>query len=136
LISRGELILLFGDRIRQLRESTGMTQVQLGKLIGISDRVLGYYEANDRLPRKQELIAKFAEVFRVSVGYLFGVEDTIIHDNSEEYSHIKHRQAQHLIKDAKVLLYGRELTEDDKDEFFRILFELYFTCKKKNKEKI
>lgn len=45
-------LMLFGDRVKQLRENSGMTQAELGKLIGVSDRVLGYYESNERFPRK------------------------------------------------------------------------------------
>ena len=127
--------MLFGDRIKQLRENAGMTQAELGKLVGVSDRVLGYYESNERFPRKQEIIALFASVFNVSVDYLLGTDGTLIQDASDEYGSIGHKQAQGVVKNVEMLFAGGELMEDDKDEVFRIISELYFDAKKKNKEK-
>lgn len=127
--------MLFGDRIKQLRENAGMTQAELGKLIGVSDRVLGYYESNERFPRKQDVIAKLAEVFNVSVDYLLGTDGSFMQDAGEAYGSIGHKQAQGVLKNVEMLFAGGELMEDDKDEVFRIISELYFDAKKKNKEK-
>lgn len=57
--------MLFGDRLKKLREDAGMTQVELGKKVGVSERVIGYYESNDRFPRKQETLQKISEVFEL-----------------------------------------------------------------------
>ncbi|KZL93941.1 helix-turn-helix domain-containing protein [Clostridium magnum] len=127
--------MLFGDRIKQLRENAGMTQAELGKLVGVSDRVLGYYESNERFPRKQEVISKFASVFNVSVDYLLGTDGSFMQDAGEAYGAIGHKQAQGVLKNVEMLFAGGELMEEDKDEVFRIISELYFDAKKKNKEK-
>jgi transcriptional regulator with XRE-family HTH domain len=128
-------LMLFGDRIKQLRENAGMTQAELGKLIGVSDRVLGYYESNERFPRKQEIITKLSSVFNVSVDYLLGTDGSFMQDVGKEYGSIGHKQAQGVLKNIEMLFAGGELIEDDKDEIFRIISELYFDAKKKNKEK-
>ncbi|MGH4137758.1 helix-turn-helix domain-containing protein [Clostridium sp.] len=128
-------LMLFGDRIKHLRNSSGLTQAELGNLIGVSDRVLGYYEANERFPRKQEVIAKFAEVFNVSVDYLLGTDGSFLQDSSKEYGAVGHKQAQGILKNVEMLFAGGELMDDDKDEVFRIISELYFDAKKKNKVK-
>lgn len=127
--------MLFGDRVRRLRENAGMTQAELGKKIGVSDRVLGYYEANERFPRKQEVIANIATVFNVSMDYLLGPDGTLIQDAGEQYGTVGHKQTQVVLKNVEMLFAGGELVEDDKDEVFRIISELYFDAKKKNKEK-
>ena len=127
--------MLFGDRIKQLRSNAGMTQAELGKLVGVSDRVLGYYEANERFPRKQEVIAKFAEVFQVSVDYLLGTDGSFMQAASDEYGAIGHKQAQGVLKSVETLFAGGELMDEDKDEVFRIISELYFDAKKKNKQR-
>jgi len=126
--------MLFADRIKQLRDSSDLTQVELGKLIGVSDRVLGYYEANERFPRKQEVIAKFAQVFNVSVDYLLGTDGSFLKDTGEKYSAIGHKQAQEVLKSLEMLFTGRELNDEDKDEVFRNISELYFDAKKKKRE--
>ncbi len=127
--------MLFGDRVKQLRQNANMTQAELGKLIGVSDRVLGYYESNERFPRKQDVIAKLSEIFNVSVDYLIGTDGSFTEDATNEYGHIGHKQAQGVLKNIEMLFAGGELIEDDKDEVFRIVSELYFDAKKKNKEK-
>ncbi|MBU3188269.1 hypothetical protein K9O30_02635 [Clostridium bowmanii] len=55
--------------------------------------------------------------------------------SSEEYGTIGHKQAQGVLKNVEMLFAGGELMDDDKDEVFRIISELYFDSKKKNKEK-
>lgn len=62
----------FGDRLRYLREEKGITQKELGKVLNISDRVVGYYEANDRFPKDEDILRKIADFFDVSVDYLIG----------------------------------------------------------------
>ncbi len=60
----------FGDRLKELREERGMTQKELGKIINISDRVIGYYEANNRFPKDEYVLKKLADFFEVSIDYL------------------------------------------------------------------
>jgi transcriptional regulator with XRE-family HTH domain len=127
--------MLFGDRIKALRENAGMTQAELGKLIGVSDRVLGYYESNERFPRKQDIITKLSKVFNVSVDYLLGTDGAFMQEATNEYGSIGNKQAQGVLKNVEMLFAGGELVDDDKDEVFRIISELYFDAKKKNKEK-
>lgn len=62
----------FGDRLRDLREEKGMTQKELGKVVNISDRVIGYYESNDRFPKDEIILKKLSEFFDVSVDFLVG----------------------------------------------------------------
>jgi transcriptional regulator with XRE-family HTH domain len=60
-----------GDRIRELRKLRGFTQTELGKLIGVSQRVITYYE-NEGGSLSPELLAKIAEALRVSADQLLG----------------------------------------------------------------
>ncbi|EGD49750.1 helix-turn-helix domain protein [Ruminiclostridium papyrosolvens DSM 2782] len=62
----------FGDRLRELREERDITQKKLGELINVSARVIGYYEANDRFPRDENVLKTLADFFNVSVDYLVG----------------------------------------------------------------
>lgn len=128
--------MLFGDRIRNLREEAGMTQVELGKLIGVSDRVLGYYETNERFPKKQEVILNLARVFRVSTDYLLGRDGEFIQEVNEQYGEVESIQAQQFLKNAETLFAGGEVIEDDKDEVFRILTKIYIDTKNKQKKKL
>ncbi|WP_373845348.1 helix-turn-helix domain-containing protein [Clostridium sp.] len=64
--------MLFGDKLRYLREEKGVTQKQLGEFIHVSDRVVGYYESNNRFPKNEETLKRIAQYFNVSIDYLLG----------------------------------------------------------------
>lgn len=63
--------MTFGERLRELRKSRHMTQKELGKALFISERVISYYEQNERFPSDTMTIIRIAEFFDVSVDYLF-----------------------------------------------------------------
>lgn len=64
----------FGERVKQLRLSAGMTQEQLAERIWVSKAAISNYELSERNP-SPETIIKIAGVFGVSTDYLFGIED-------------------------------------------------------------
>jgi transcriptional regulator with XRE-family HTH domain len=55
----------FGDRLRQLRKSQALTQTEFGERMGISQRLVAYYEAQGGSP-SPELLVRFAEALRIS----------------------------------------------------------------------
>ena len=63
---------VFGDRLRQLRKEQGLTQTELGKRVGISQRLVAYYEAQGGSP-SPELLVKFADALGISTNTLLGV---------------------------------------------------------------
>lgn len=67
--------MTFGERLRKLRTDKGITQEKLGNIIGVSDRVIGYYEADNRFPKDEILLNKIADYFDVSLDYLLGRTD-------------------------------------------------------------
>jgi transcriptional regulator with XRE-family HTH domain len=71
----------FGDRLRKLREQKGITQKELGKVLNTSDRVIGYYEANDRFPKDENILRAIADFFDVSVDYLIGRKNANMSQN-------------------------------------------------------
>ncbi|MDF2505111.1 LexA family transcriptional regulator [Clostridium sp.] len=70
----GMMNMLFGDRLKYLREGKVVTQKQLGDFINVSDRVVGYYESDDRFPNDEETIKKIAQFFNISINDLFGYD--------------------------------------------------------------
>ncbi len=65
--------MTFGERLRELRKERNMTQEDLGKYLGVTDRAIGYYEAG-RLP-PEDLLLKLADYFYVPMDYLMGRSD-------------------------------------------------------------
>lgn len=64
-----------GDKIRFLRESKNMTQVEFGKVAGVSDKAVSTWENGSAEPR-MGAIQKIADYFGVSKGWIV--------DDSEE----------------------------------------------------
>ncbi len=60
-----------GDRIRRYRLAKGLTQTELGELVGVRQRVITYYEVEGVSP-PPELLIKVADVLSVSIDELFG----------------------------------------------------------------
>jgi repressor LexA len=62
----------FGSRLKELRIERGMTQKELGDKLNISDRVIGYYESEDRFPKDEKTLKELSDIFDVSIDYLLG----------------------------------------------------------------
>lgn len=126
--------MLFGDRLRKLREEAGLTQAELGQTIGVSDRVVGYYEANDRFPKKPETLQKISEVFNVSTDFLLGNDGHFVQSSVQQFGYTGGKQAKEVLNDVQTLFAGGQLPEEDQEEFFLLITEMYFEAKKNNKK--
>jgi transcriptional regulator with XRE-family HTH domain len=62
----------FGARLAELRKAAGYTQVQLADEIGISQRMISYYEKTDDHPIAK-VLRHFAQALEVSTDELLGV---------------------------------------------------------------
>ncbi len=67
----------FGKRIAKLRKAGGLTQEQLGKLVGVSRRVIAYYEAETKYP-PAHLIVPLSKALNVSTDEVLGIKETKI----------------------------------------------------------
>lgn len=66
--------MIIGKKIKELREENSLTQEQLAENLQISRSSLALYETGKRqVPN--ELLLKIAAYFKVSMDFLFGLED-------------------------------------------------------------
>lgn len=63
--------MALADNMMLLRKKKGLSQAELGKMIGTSGDVIGRYERGDISP-SIEAVAKIADALEVSVDYLIG----------------------------------------------------------------
>jgi transcriptional regulator with XRE-family HTH domain len=61
----------FGERLARLRKARGFTQTELGETLGVSQRVMTYYERESERPPAY-LLARLAEALDVTVDELLG----------------------------------------------------------------
>ncbi len=71
----------FGQTLRNLRTSAGMTQAELAKQLNITKSVVSYYELQERIP-SPEILIKLATIFHVTSDYLLGIEHKRVIDVS------------------------------------------------------
>ena len=62
----------FAERLRERRAEKGWTQARTAKSLGISAVSYLHYEKGQRVP-SLSMIVKIAELYDVSIDYLFGV---------------------------------------------------------------
>lgn len=65
---------MHGERLRQVRQSKGLTQTQAAEKLGLSRVNYNRYENNEREPDNATLI-KLADFFGVTTDYLLGRPD-------------------------------------------------------------
>ena len=133
-VFKGEDVMLFGEKIKQLRLSKQMTQAQVAKEIGITERTYQYYETEGRYPKRNTTYMKLANLFGVDVSYLLSEEDNYVIDAGKKGGAKAQKDVQSLIAEVGGLFAGGELSEEDKDKVMKSINDLYWKAKEKNKK--
>ena len=124
----------FGDKLKDLRIKSGMSQEQLAQKLGITRRSIVYYETSERYPKKREILLGIAKVFSVPVDFLVTEREEFVIDAAEKYGSSGVRDANELIAEIGGLFAGGKLDEEDKDKVFKAITDLYFEAKQINKK--
>ena len=72
----------FGENLKQLRKSRGLTQKDFGTMVGLSKAVVSKYETGMGYP-SFDVLVRIAQYFGVTTDYLLGVVRGKIIDVSE-----------------------------------------------------
>ena len=94
-----------GDQIRRYRLEKGLTQTQLGKKIGVSQRVVAYYEVKGISP-PPELLVRIADALKVSTDTLLGRKKGSDRAGNEPAGNV--RRQRHLKRLDGLPLYDRK----------------------------
>ena len=68
------MIELIYKNIRDLREDSDLTQSEIAKMLGISQRAYSYYENGERT-LTPEILISLSKIHKVSVDYLLGLTE-------------------------------------------------------------
>lgn len=79
------------EKIKELRIAKNISQVELGRLLGVTKQSVSNWENNNILP-SIEMLRKLAKFFSVSADYLLGLTDT----RSLDVSGLSEKQIAHL----------------------------------------
>lgn len=139
-------IMTFGSRLKKLRLENNWTQAYVGNAVGVSDRVVGYYETDNRFPKEERILTALAELFNVSVDYLLGKTD--LRNYSDYHPSLTAKDERDIQKDLEKMMtdldsgeagptsYGGELnlSDNDKEILKATLEQALRIIKLKNKE--
>jgi len=64
----------FGERLKILRTSKGLTQEQLARRLNLTKSVVSAYELGMRMP-SVNIVIKMSAIFAVTTDYLLGVDE-------------------------------------------------------------
>lgn len=124
----------FGEKLRQLRKSKGMSQTELGNQLGVTLRTVRGWELEGRYPKKRELYAKIAEILGCEVSYLLTEEEDFITGASELYGSRGAKQAEQILEQTAAMFAGGELSDTEQIAFINEIQSLYLDSKKRAKK--
>ena len=135
--------MAFGKKLKDVRLSLNLSQSQLAKMTGISERSLYTYEQTGILPRSSNL-RKIADALGVSVNYLLSesegdikgsANDTFVAHAKNEFGSRGAKEASELLSRATALFAGGELNDEGKELFFQSIAEIYLESKREARKK-
>ncbi len=74
--------MLIGNRLREARRQRGLTQSELGDLIGVGKSAICCYEKETRNPTLESIV-ELMHVLGVSADYLLGTDNIVKSPNNE-----------------------------------------------------
>lgn len=84
---------MFEERIKELRVSLGLNQIQFGRKLFVTKQCISNWE-NGNIQPSIDMLIKIASTFSVSTDYLLGLSDKCTLDvsglNSDQILHIQH----------------------------------------------
>ncbi len=80
-----------GEILKELRLEKGLTQEEVGKIIGVQKAAIQKYEKGDVENIKRSSIEKLAKYYGVTIGYIFGMEKERKDDFGEYLNMLKTR---------------------------------------------
>ena len=126
--------MLFGDRIKELRNLADMSQQELANRTGLSLRSIQNYESNQRYPKDVAILNKLCAALGTTIEELMKEEDQFILEAASKFGSRGKNDAEKLIEEVGVLFAGGELNEEDKDKVFGAITEMYWKAKDNNKK--
>ena len=116
-----ELAIYSGNVIRELRNSMGLTQKELGKKVGVSNSAIANYEKGFRAPL-QDTLFKLAETFNVSVNKFFPYDFESRSSDSPLLSQITDTAAKlHEPRQKKVLTFTQDQLDEQEGRVKKVL---------------
>lgn len=108
----------FGRRLAMLRKQVGYTQVELAAELGVSQRMISYYEGQSEYPPAAQL-PKLAKLLNVTTDELLGIEplkkarqpDTRLQRRFQQIDKLPSKEKRQLVQVIDTFLKAAQLPE-------------------------
>ncbi len=101
-----------GTRLKELRQAKGLTQLELGKLLGVTKASICCYEKETRTPPIETIIDMMA-LYNVTSDFLIGSDNIVtIKDNNKRNEVISNEEYE-FIKELRKNKYLAEILLED-----------------------
>lgn len=108
----------FGRRLVALRKNAGYTQVELAKELGVTQRMVSYYEGQSEYP-PAALLPKLAKLLNVTADELLGLEpikkarqsDTRLQRRFQQIEKLPTKEKRQLVQVIDTFLKAAQLSE-------------------------
>ena len=125
----------FGDKLREKRKGSGMSQDGLAKELGMTTRTLSNYEKGASHPQDRAVYFKLADIFSVDVNYFLTEDEEFLTKAAEHYGKKGRDQAGAILEQTAALFAGGELSEEDKLAFLHEMQFLFLDSKQRARER-
>ena len=101
----------FSEKLKSARAAKGMTQKDLAKASGISERSIQSYELGVRSPRNEESYRKLAQALGLPADVLLDDNAAFVLQAGRQYGTRGRRQAEEVVRAFRIAAAGGELDD-------------------------
>ena len=102
-----------GNRLKELRKAKGLTQAELGNILGVTKASICCYEKEARTPPVETIIDMMA-LYNVSSDYLIGADNiVIVEDNNIKKNEVISNEEFEFIKELRKNKFLAEILLED-----------------------
>lgn len=123
----------FSEKLKSARAAKGMTQKDLAKASGISERSIQSYELGVRSPRNEESYRKLAQALGLPADVLLDDNAAFVLQAGRQYGTRGRRQAEEVVRAFRIAAAGGELDDDDLDFIKEAMLQTYEDAKAYNR---
>ncbi|NJP39672.1 helix-turn-helix transcriptional regulator [Oscillospiraceae bacterium HV4-5-C5C] len=124
----------FKERLKEKRSEAKLTQTELAKKVGVSDRTIQNYELGTRRPQNMEVAQKLAEALNTSVDSLLGTSGILVVQAQEKGGAKAARDIDVMVSVVTAAFAGGRLDDEALDGAMQALTKAYWIAKEKNKK--
>lgn len=107
-------VYMFGDNLRQIRKSHGLTQAQLADCLNVSASTIGMYEQGRREP-DTSMLKKICKKFNISIDNLLGNLNTKNFEN-KDVNEVIDEITQTLRSQKGLMFKGKLMKPEDREK--------------------